>query len=353
MSATESPYDARANFTQWKRNRGLPEAFPRLEPIDPTDLPHRFFIADDETLANIEGRIGRPQLAVTVSPGHGCTALHDYVFNLVDRQAEPRRIIPVRIDVSAFFGPEPEIGASLDLDGQIRRGALFNLVRPKRRWHQVALKGDYYRLIGFVDKQELDDYKYLIEVTIRRCAAEPEAWSEVVSLAPAFGADLGELLAAIRDDLTVKPTIFIDIPSRARPDQVAALSTHLKDFFEGAHLGSRRGGPSSIFDVLNVVMFMGKSALSQIRQDVPSLIDIVDVPPYTWGQVCSILERHYAAESGAQAPRPVFSLVDQHFVEKVYSARKPLERIVCELELEILNALDCDPRAVPFSIEVK
>ena len=346
-------HNASANYARWKASHGLPASFPRLNRISSMDLAQRFYVADEERIADIDARIGRRQVVVTVGPGHGCTALHDYVFNLVDRHAEPRRIIPVKIDVSAFLRPEVEPAKSLDLDGQIRRGVLFDLIRPKRRWHQVALKGHYHRLIGFVDKQYLDDHKYLIEVTLRRCTAEPEAWNEIVSLAPAFGADLSELLATIHRDLTVKPAIFIDIPSQTLSHQVDALSMLLKGFFEGDHGHNRTGRVADIFEDLSVVMFMGKPSLSQMQQYVPSLTDVVDFPPYTWSEVCCILDHHYHAESGDLASHPVFGLVDQRFVEKVYNPRKSLDSMMVDLESEILAVLDCDPDAIPFMIEMK
>ncbi len=370
MSEDEGiPDELRDLFSHWKALVGLPQSFPRLEPLKDSELDTdvAFYMGwlQDRTTQSVFQSLTNSRIAVLVRIGHGCTTLSRYVHERSIESAVAVRTIPVRLSVDDFEVPDYEY-VSVIYD-RCREAIITSLVEAP--WHRPLRKPVYASLIGAtgqddaaLDSQrariagllgiQLHSHKGLEHDKRPRFSAAAD-WKKLAELAPRLAVEPAELIYDVTHQERIELSLQIDLSSTRYKD--AASNTYLDEYHDvvgrfssgvkaiheqEALMVRTSGGTFADRSRLSIMLFTSEEGLDTFTAEWDQGFDELDYPAYLAPDVFAILAYHYpqrAQANGIVRTQAMGVIMSDKLVRKAYQKDQSLMGIVAALELAMLR----------------
>ncbi|HEX8597015.1 MAG TPA: hypothetical protein VF952_00680 [Chloroflexia bacterium] len=389
--ASRPDSESRNNFQAWKRAVGLPQQFPRLEPLSDEELDptRKFYVGwmHQGVVEEILDRASAPLVAVLVTKGHGCSTLAQYVFKEIAADCVRRRLIPVRLslDKIRYEDQSDDDPAHDDQSetGDATRPGLLQLIEDTMRrdivrsmvlhpWDRVLGVRPYAGLIGAAATSQGRGPSDITHVLARIEAqqadlkalvqkAEPN-WKAIHDLSPTLSLPIDKLLATLSRSYGVRISLQLDLSStryrrqeeREVPVQSpGAKKTKVKknvDVYTGVYhrtirdligamkvLHEQESSMDIIPAVLNELYFVSKEGYVTLTESWDREYDEIVYPPYGPADVFAILSYHYQQQDvrGFIRSESLAAVVDSEILKAEVDSRRALTTIVQSFEAKL------------------
>lgn len=288
----------------WKHTVGLPENFPRLNPLTDQELDpeSKLYIGPmhEEVVEEIFDKVSGPSNVMFVKPGHGCTTLFRYVFNSLQQECVRRRLIPVRLAIE----DKPPLD-TLDYD--------FIESEALRELHEKFLSNRWRKIIGAKSYESLITslLSFSTEVIAREQIDDIFNQISQTGLRVSLQVDLSSPLAYQNEDLYLQQLRNFGKAVRGFCNRVPSQPLLVSEMYFASREAWR--------------IFNSERQLEAA--------DETEYPPYNAVDIFAILSRHYIPIRNPS----LACVIDSQLLSPYVSEDRPLVEIIRDFEQEILR----------------